>query len=319
MAVCYNKITKQPDIGGKERFMNTLNEKIIEAVKREGIDLIGFAPKSRFDCLPARRNPFTIFPEGKTVVLVGKRVCRGSLRGIEEGTNFQDYGMFGKNWLEDEFLALACYNMTNVLEDEGWEAVPVFPNPPEAAPMGVPVAEGKEAPNVHPDFEFAAVACGLCEFGMSGIPLSEKYGSRQRFHMIITDAELEPTPVLERTICDACGLCAKACPLGAISTTETEEIEICGKKMTVAKIDYDKCKVCKNGACPSRFSPAARPDRIAALCNRTCVNVLETENKFENPFRVNDAWALDSFGKFAERDTESANVLGGAFSKDGAR
>ena len=288
--------------------MNTLNEKIIEAVKREGIDLIGFAPKSRFECLPARRNPFTIFPEGKTVVLVGKRVCRGSLRGIEEGTNFQDYGMFGKNWLEDEFLALACYNMTNVLEDEGWEAVPVFPNPPEMGPMGVAVAEGKEAPNVHPDFEFAAVACGLCEFGRSGLPLSAKFGSRQRFHMIITDAELEPTPVLEQTICDACGLCAKACPLGAISETETEEIEICGKKMTVAKVDYAKCKTCKNGAIGNRFSPAGKPDRIAALCNRTCLCHLEEkgliENVFEKPFRKRDAWALDAFGQYVKPETK---------------
>jgi len=137
--------------------------------------------------------------------------------------------------------------------------------------------------------------------------------------MIITDAEIEATPIMEGSVCTRCKKCAKACPLGAISETETEEVEICGKKMTVAKIDYEKCKVCKNGACPSRFSPAAKPDRIAALCNRTCMNELKCGNTFENSFRNRDAWALDAFGKYAERDTESANVLGGAFSKDGAR
>ena len=93
--------------------------------------------------------------------------------------------------------------------------------------------------------------------------------------------------------------------------------------MTVAEIDYEKCKICKNGACANRFSAAARPDRLAALCNRTCLSHLECdgliENTFEKPFRKRDAWALDSAGKFAERDTETANVLGGVFSKNGDR
>ena len=79
--------------------MTELKKHIEEAAKKEGIDLIGFADKSRFDALPARNNPFAIFPEGKTVILVGKRLCRGALRGVEEGTNFSDYNLFGKAWL----------------------------------------------------------------------------------------------------------------------------------------------------------------------------------------------------------------------------
>jgi len=297
--------------------MNELMQKIEAAVKREGIDLIGFAPKSRFDCLDERRNPFTVFPEGKTVIMVGKRICRGTLRGVEEGTNFGDYRMFGSSWLEDEFLAIACYGLVNAIEDEGWEAVPIFPNPTELPPSGVPVAEGRAAPNVFPDFDYAAVACGLCEIGRSGILLSDKFGSRQRFHMIITDAEIEPTPIKQSDLCDACGKCADVCPLGAISKTETEVVEICGKRMTVAKVDYEKCKVCKNGAVPNRLAPKCKPDRVAALCNRTCMCHLEENgklgNKFENSFRKRDAWALDAFGKYVEEDRE--DFLGGVYLK----
>lgn len=304
--------------------MDALKKKIEDAVRREGIDLIGFAPKSRFDALPAEKNPFSIFPEGETVIMLGKRICRGSLRGIEEGTNFSDYNLFGKNWLEDEFLSLACYGLTNALEDEGWEAMPLFPNPSDGnEPTGVPVADGRLAPNLYPDFDYAAVACGLCEISFNRIPFSEKFGSRQRFHMIVTDAVLEPTPIMEGSVCDRCGECAKACPLGAIHADETEEIEICGKKMTVAVIDYDKCRVCKNGACPNRFTPKGKPDRVAALCNRTCLCHLEagqrTENRFEQAFRKHDAWALNEFGSYAERNPDVANVLGGVFSKDGNR
>jgi len=301
--------------------MDHLLAAIEETVKREGIDLIGFAPKSRFDGLKPEVNPFSIFPEGKTVILIGKRICRGSLRGVEEGTNFADYNLFGKNWLEDEFLSLACYGLTNTLENYGWEAVPIFPNPSELAPTGISVGEGRPAPNVFPDFDYAAVACGLCEIGRNGLPLSKTFGSRQRFHMIITDAELPATPLMENAVCDGCMECAKACPLGAISTTEFEEMTVCGKTMMIAKIDYEKCKICKNGAVKNRFSDKARPDRIAAICNRTCLVSLEKKqavtNLFEREFRRSEKWLIGDSNTAEDRD--AANVLGGSFSKTGDR
>ena len=276
--------------------MKDLELLIREAMKSERIDLIGFASKERFATVDAQHNPFSIFPEGKTVILLGKRICRGSLRGVEEGTNFLDYNYFGGKWLEDQFLSLACYNLVRVLEDEGWEAVPVFPNPSEIKPSGVSVTEGRPEPNVFPDFDYAAVACGIAEIGLSGVVLTPKFGSRQRFHMIITDAELPETPILEASVCDRCGKCAEVCPLGAIDTENTKTVEICGKKMEVATIDYNKCRSCKNGACANRFAAYARPDRIAALCNRTCLCHLESSdalsNTFENGFRKREAWSI---------------------------
>lgn len=304
-------------------FLEELKTIFLDAAEKEGVDIVGFASKDRFASVDARNNPFSIFPEGNTVIMIGKRVCRGSLRGVEEGTNFGDYNLFGKNWLEDEFLSLACYDLVRVLEDHGWEAVPVFPNPSELKPTGVPVAQDRPAPNVFPDFDYAAVACGVGEIGLNGMLLTPRFGPRQRFHMIITDAELPSTPLLEQQICDGCGECAAVCPLGAIDVDAAHEVDICGKKMKVASVDYEKCKTCRNGACRNRLADYARPDRMAALCNRTCVSHLEgcglVGNRFELPFRKREAWAIDGAGAYAKRDTESANVLGGAFSKDGNR
>ena len=303
--------------------MNQLEALIRDNLKKCHIDIIGFAGKDRFENVPAQHNPFSIFPEGKTVIMLGKRICRGALRGVEEGTNFGDYRLFGNIWLEDEFLSIACYDLVSLLEDNGYEACPIFPNPSELGPSGVSVAEGRPAPNVYPDFDYAAVACGLGEIGMNGIFLSPEYGSRQRFHMIITDAEIEPTPIFEGNVCDRCGKCAAACPLGAINAEKTSEIDICGKKMTVAEIDYEICKSCKNGACKNRFAEIARPDRVAALCNRTCLCHLEEigalKNKFENGFRYREAWQVGGSEAQKSRNTEAANVLGGIFSSDGNR
>lgn len=303
--------------------MNNLKAKIEEFAKKDGVDLIGFADASRFEGVDARVNPFSIFPEAKTVILVGKRIARGSLRGVEEGTNFADYSLFGKNWLEDEFLALSAYNLSNFIEEHGYEAVPVFPNPSDLEPSGISVAEGRPAPNVYPDFDYAAVACGLATLSKNGLVFTKEFGSRQRFHMILTDAELESTPLLSENICDGCGKCASACPLGAINPEETKTIEICGKSFEVYQIDYEKCKICQNGACPNRFSDQCKPDRIAALCNRDCMCALEERgaltNSFQNPFRTEKAWSIGKESSLLDRSDEKANVLGGAFSKSGKR
>ena len=93
--------------------------------------------------------------------------------------------------------------------------------------------------------------------------------------------------------------------------------------MSVATINYDICRTCKNGACVNRLAASARPDRVAALCNRTCLCHLEEEglvdSRFENSFRKSDAWAIGMKNASVERNTERANVLGGSFSKDGNR
>ena len=88
--------------------------------------------------------------------------------------------------------------------------------------------------------------------------------------------------------------------------------------MTVAAVDYAKCRTCKNGACPNRQSSAARPDRIAALCNRTCLAHLEdagrVSNVFEQSFRKRPAWSIDEANRHAEIVPE--DVVGGVFRKN---
>ena len=55
--------------------MNTQDFKqlVEDAAKKIGIDMIGFASKKRFEGVDPQHNPFSIFPEGKTVIMIGKR------------------------------------------------------------------------------------------------------------------------------------------------------------------------------------------------------------------------------------------------------
>jgi hypothetical protein len=60
---------------------------------------------------------------------------------------------------------------------------------------------------------------GLGEFGYNNVVLTGEFGPRQRFNSVVTDAELEPDPMIEEPIClrDKCRLCLEACVMDSIS------------------------------------------------------------------------------------------------------
>ncbi len=274
--------------------------------REAGADLVGVAPMDRFDDLPAEQSPRSISPEATSVVVVGRRITRGTLRGIEEGTNLSLYEQFGYSWLDMQFVALSTFETVEFLEDRGWEACPLFPFPPEAYPQGIAVRQDAPAPNVYPDFEYAAVAAGLAEMGYLQVALTLEFGHRQRWQLILTDAPLKPDPMPELGLAEVCRDCADACPLGAIDTDREKTLTIAGREFTVAEIDYDKCRVCKNGARPNRYHASGRPDRLGALCMRTCMEALEASGKlatsFQHPFRIREPWAIDAAGELLQPD-----------------
>ena len=268
--------------------------KLADLARRAGCDVFGVASIERFDELPADKHPLAIFPEAESAVVLGRRIPRGALRGVEEGTNFTNYSTYGDDWLDNRFTSLVTYRVAEFLEDDGWEAIPLPNLPPEVPPMGVAVAKGRPAPNVMLDLADAAVRAGVGEIGFCGVLLTPRFGPRQRIQMILTDAPLKPTPLLKKPICPRSKECKGFCPLAAFKGEKT--VTICGRKMKVADIDWAVCRSCKNGARPNRWHPSGRPDRLAAYCIRSCVDYLEKAgrvgNRFGTPFRSRPAWTV---------------------------
>lgn len=264
--------------------------------RESGADLVGIAPVERFDELPREKHPRTIFPDARSVIVLGRRIPRGALRGVEEGTNFLNYALYGAEWLENRFLPVLTFKVAEFLEGDGWEAVPLPNLPPEVPPMGVAVRRDGVAPNVMLDFDDAAVRAGVGEIGYCGVLLTPQYGPRQRIQLILTDAQIEPDPVLKQPICPRDAGCQGHCPLGAFGGEE--ERVIAGKRMTVATVDWRKCGECRNGARPNPHHPAGKPDRLAAFCIRSCVDYLEKSGRISGalgaPFRKREPWQVKS-------------------------
>ncbi|MGD9519351.1 MAG: 4Fe-4S binding protein [Armatimonadota bacterium] len=281
--------------------MSDLTREFKEAARSFGADLVGVASLDRFADVPPEHNPASISPDAKAVVVLGRRITRGTVKAVEEGTNWQTYELFGYHWLDTEFLALTTFESVEWLEDRGFEACPLFAFPPEIPVQGIAVREGQPAPNVFPDIEQTAVAAGLGEIGWCGVLLTPQFGPLQRLQMILTDAPLEADPLFEGELCTKCGVCAAVCPLQAMDAEKEQTVRVAGREYTVASVNYDRCRRCQNGARPNRYHGAGRPDRLAALCVRSCLAMLDDagrlESKFEQPFRQREYWAIDALGQ----------------------
>ncbi len=104
---------------------------------------------------------------------------------------------------------------------------------------------------------FAAILSGLGYIGDNGIPLTEKYGSRQRFISIITDYPFSDDPLYDgEIICQKCShLCIKACPTKAIREKKIS-FSIEGKQFTFPEIDTKRCDWAKRYGLVGKGGPA---------------------------------------------------------------
>jgi len=234
-----------------------MKNKIIECAKKYDTDIIGFASADRFSKDDAI---FKVFPDTKTVIGLGFRVLRGICRGVEEGTTYYQYTTMGVENLEETVMPLALINVSNVIEEEGFEAVPqrknqLIMNETEGTNPEmdyVDVVRGVTAEN-QIDFLNCAVMCGLGEKSMINSLLTPEYGPFIRYCFILTDAELESTELVKPTLCDKCGKCIKACPGGAIDAN--------------GNLDSWRCTVYYNGANGSK-NPFMPPDAYMDFENR---------------------------------------------------
>ena len=165
-----------------------MKNKIIELAKICDADVVGFAPASRFD---SNDPVFKIFPETKTVIGLGFRILRGIFRGIEEGSTYYQYTTMGVENLEETVMPMALLRVSNLIEKEGYIAVPQKKSPLILNETGttnpevdyVDVYHGVTVEN-QLNFLDCAVKCGLGEKSKIGSLLNEEYGPFIRYCFI---------------------------------------------------------------------------------------------------------------------------------------
>jgi len=237
------------------------------------------------------------------------------------------------------YMPLVVINLSKFIEDAGYEAFPMGHQSDWRAVDNVgrprenysrPVAPGRAAPDVMVHLRIAAYLCGLGEIGYSKVFLTPQFGPRQRIGLVITEAELEPDPIMKPgTLCNRCMACVKDCPGNAISRDKTVKVRLGGYDVEWGDLDCAACDVAfrggaltdepltpeqaymepKNGrnVAPAPWTPFAhKPKNVyntgQAVCGgrgclRACMISLEKrgvlENRFHSAFRRREPWSVD--------------------------
>jgi ferredoxin len=234
--------------------MKKLTSEMIKkaAEKHGGAGIVGIANIERFDNAPKMMHPKNIFPECKSVISIVQPIPRGTYRGITEGTHWANYTFYSYNRLNTLFRPIVTYETARFIEDCGFEAVPIYPGVPERPGSEKPVAnDGRPAPEVNLNVRIAGMACGLGEIGWSKVFIHPKFGPRVRLGTILTDAELEPDPLIEPgTLCNKCMKCARECPGGAIpkpGDRDPIKIQIEDKTYEWGDVHMGRCTLTHHG------------------------------------------------------------------------
>jgi len=248
-----------------------------------GLDMVGIAPISRFEGAPDQMNPALISPKVKSVIVVLRRIPRGTYRGIEEGTHWSNYTFYAYNRLNSLFRPKATYETACFIENHGFDAMPIYPGVSEVQPYRSPLREGQPGPDIYPAIRIAGVAAGLGEIAWSKVFLTKKFGPRQRLGMILTDAELEPDPMLEPSLCNRCMACVRDCPghcIPHVKEGKTVQIQIEDKTFEWGDVHMGKCTLTHHG-----LNVEASPF-LAKDCPGLRLNVAKQECSEEEAYKL---------------------------------
>lgn len=208
--------------------VHDLTAEIKEIARREGASLVGVSTPERFDGAPRGHHPRDFIPGVRSVITFGMRILRPVVdwpRYLQESDLIPaelrqdvllDYLYIGSgyNIINDRLNQIAL-TVGTFLEECGHRSI-FFP-----ATYGHALGLLQKAPDLLGVFSqrHAAVRAGLGEFGLNNVVVTPQYGPRVRFNSVITEAPLDPDPLLLQKACRGqdCRICVDGCPAAAIT------------------------------------------------------------------------------------------------------
>jgi ferredoxin len=212
----------------------------LEARAREGMmDLIGVGSVDRFAAVHPMMQPEAHLPGARSVISLGMRypLAMYENAGRTKAESYMAMDSY-ENFSMHAVVLGAAMDLARVLEDFGWQAVPITIRMYRVQPYK-DIAEPWSQ-----DFrnDVAAVAAGLGEIGLNGAVITPQYGTRVMLTSVVTDAPLPADPMYAGpALCDSCGKCLSACKMKALSAGERDTVEVGGRAFPVARKDRWRC------------------------------------------------------------------------------
>jgi ferredoxin len=284
--------------------MKLTAEMVKEAARKAGCGDVGIGNIERFEGAPRQMHPRNIYPECKSIITIIQPIPRGSYRGITEGTNWDSYMYYSYSRLNSTVRPRVTYDTAAFIEDHGFEAVPILPGTPSIGGAGVKGSPDRPAAEINLQVRIVAAGCGMGEIGWSKNLIHPKFGPRVRIGTILTDAELEPDPIIEPgTLCKRCMKCAKLCPGNAIplpGERESKKVRIEDKVFEWGDLHGGRCTLTHHGL-SYEVSPFLKKYYPGLNLDAKTSNVTQ-----EEAYRLAWILALGKFRKSLEYPTEDS-------------
>lgn len=264
-----------------EQFALPTADDVKKVTKDFGADIVSIGSIDRWNSAPKENDPRSIMPRCKSVICIGFRIHRGAHRGVREGTYYSGYTFSGFNDINEAAAPFVQRRLASYLEDFGYETIALAHHSNKLADAnGSPKLNDdgsyRPKPEVFINYRISAVLCGAGQIGYNRLLLTPQFGPSQRVYFLLTEAELEPDPVLKESLCDGCKLCVRNCPAKALSMTETDDVEIPGIcTIHRSALDMGKCAMSHGGGAFSPFAPPevrAYAENIANGTKTTCAD-----------------------------------------------
>ncbi len=196
--------------------LRSLKKELLLKCGELGIPLVGFAPVERWEnppkelpntfkeWIPKDFWPQSIYPEAKTVVVIGLPV---QLPIVETAPSIYYHELYNT---VNSLLDIRAYEISNYLTEKGYPSIYL----PRDGYGDIDVLLKK--PMAFFSHKHAAYLAGLGSFGANNVLLTEEYGPRVRFTSIFTTAQIEGDPISGIDLCTRCNRCVKQCPVNAI-------------------------------------------------------------------------------------------------------
>ena len=217
-----------------------LTDKLKSEALNSGMDLIGFAPVSRWKNAPFLLSPNSVLPSAKSVIVTGIHITDA---WTEYGGEPEPHIMGPGGWMDqNSFLDRIAFKIVKFLRSYGFEAIAVA----SSNIWRYRTFEGIDS-NFAPDLSHihASCAAGISQIGWTGLAITPEFGPRVRFISIVTNAKLVDSPMYSGPdLCDQCMHCVSCCPSKAMKKDfngKPHVVEIGGKTFRYANKNIWRC------------------------------------------------------------------------------
>jgi len=188
-----------------------IDKEVQDSLARLEVDMVGVARVADLPDARMKKAIESLLPGAKSMVVVGMEIWPEFLdltspEMTAGGFNMNDIYQQHNGYIQGK-LSKAVYDIAKASRKAGFKALPLTGQGP---------AVDRRSLHAIISYKHAAEAAGLGRIGMSSLLITEKCGPRQRLAICLTEAVLEPTPMLKDHVCRYCNVCVVKCPAKAL-------------------------------------------------------------------------------------------------------